>query len=78
MSNVLSEIYDGWKNLLFENPEVEAIATKRIAICAGDDDNNIKKCEFFTLLKTCEKCGCFMPAKARSPESGCPMNFWPR
>jgi hypothetical protein len=76
MSSVFREIIEGWTNLIFENPIVEEIAKKRIAICAGDDDNDIKKCAFFTGFKTCEKCGCYMPAKVRSLQSDCPEKYW--
>lgn len=69
MSNILLEIYDGWKNYVFENPIVEAEAKKRIALCVD--------CEHFkTSNKTCMKCGCFMVAKTRSPRSSCPVGKW--
>lgn len=66
--SVLAEIYDGWKNYVFPSPEVEEIAKKRIEICVS--------CEFFTERKTCQKCGCFMPAKTRSVKSSCPIKKW--
>jgi len=59
----LQEIYEGWKNYIFENPEVEKIAKERIAICVG--------CEKLRTNNTCEICGCFMPAKCRSLMSHC-------
>lgn len=66
--SILKEIYDGWKNLAFPNDEVEKMAKERIEVCA--------ECEFLTQRKTCEKCGCYMPAKTRSPRSKCPKNKW--
>jgi len=70
--SVLEEIYTGWKNFVFENEAVEEIAKKRIIICVD--------CEFFTVLKTCTKCGCYMPFKTRSPLSSCalpePLKKW--
>jgi len=66
--SILKEIYDGWKNFIFENKEVEALAKERMEICVD--------CQFFRTNKTCEKCGCYMPAKTRSPHSKCPENFW--
>ena len=78
MNGVLGEIYDGWKNLIFENEQAEAIAKERIKICAGCEEEQIKKCEFFTDGKTCSICHCYMPAKARSmkPQTVCPEKKW--
>jgi len=66
--SILSEIYEGWKNYLFENPEVEEEAKNRMKICV--------ECEKFRTNQTCEMCGCFMPAKVRSKQSHCPENKW--
>lgn len=68
--SILSEIYDGWKNYIFENSKVEQEAKNRIAICVKND------CRKFTRLKTCAVCGCYMPAKARSKKSHCPLKKW--
>jgi len=68
--SVLNEIYDGWKNYIFENPDVEVEAKRRIAICVSNE------CGKFTGLKTCELCGCFMPAKVRSLKSSCAIKKW--
>lgn len=64
----LQEIYEGWKNYLFENPKVEKIAKKRIEICVN--------CEKFKTNHCCDICGCFMPAKTRSMSSKCPLSKW--
>ena len=69
MGNILEEIFVGWKNLVFEDADVEAEARKRIEICV--DCNHFNK-----VRKSCEKCGCYMPAKTRSPRSGCPIGKW--
>ena len=66
----LSEIYEGWKNLTFPNPEIEKLAKKRIAICVKND------CEKFLKNKSCALCGCYMPAKTRSIKSHCKINKW--
>lgn len=68
MNSVLSEIYEGWKNYIFENPEVEVEAKRRMAICVD--------CSKFRSTKTCSMCGCFMPAKVRSLKSVCPDKKW--
>jgi hypothetical protein len=66
----LSEIYEGWKNLTFPDPEIEKLAKKRIRICVRN------KCDHFTDLKICNLCGCYMPAKVRSPHSKCNEGWW--
>lgn len=41
----------------------------RMSIC--------EKCEFFNAyLKTCRKCGCYMPAKTILKNSTCPLSKW--
>ena len=70
MSNILEEIFIGWKNLAFPNPEIETLAKQRIAICASN------QCKKFRLNKTCAICGCYMPAKVRSPKSRCWLHKW--
>lgn len=64
----LSEIISGWKNYAFPNHKIEKIAKKRIAICLECDD--LKK------NNSCALCGCYMPAKVRSPKSKCDAKKW--
>ena len=64
----LSEIFAGWKNYTFQNPTVEAEAIKRIEICV--DCDKLKKNNY------CQLCGCYMPAKVRSPKSHCRLKKW--
>jgi hypothetical protein len=66
----LSEIYNGWKNYVFPNPQVEELAKKRIEICVKND------CGKFTHTNTCKLCGCYMPAKVRSIKSTCVLKKW--
>ena len=66
----LSEIYEGWKNLTFPNPKVEEIAKKRMAICVEN------KCKKLNARNYCMVCGCYMPAKVRSPKSRCALKIW--
>ncbi len=63
-----SEIYAGWKNLAFQNSKVEDEAKKRIEICI--DCDKLKKNNY------CQLCGCYMPAKVRSPKSHCRLKKW--
>lgn len=68
--NKLTEIYDGWKNLVFQNPEFEIIAKERMEICVKN------KCKKYKHNNFCTECGCFMPAKVRNPKSKCNLGFW--
>ena len=82
---ILSNIIAGWSNLVFTDPQVEALAIQRAAICA--------KCPFAEILnglhtivvdkKTtqvrglkCGKCGCPLSAKVRAPQDACPIGKW--
>ena len=64
----LKEIYSGWKNYVFANPDVEELAKNRMEICVD--------CEFLSSRSYCALCGCFMPAKVRSPKSKCRAKKW--
>lgn len=67
----LKEIFEGWKNYIFENPEVEEEAKRRITIC------HTNRCgKYSEKYGTCVVCGCFMPAKVRSPKSICLLAKW--
>lgn len=67
----LGEIFEGWKNLIFEDPEVEKVAIPRLEICA--------KCPIRT-NGICDSskggCGCVTTAKARCLTCKCPKNKW--
>ena len=82
---ILSNIVAGWSNLVFTDPEVEALAIQRAVICA--------ECPFAEVLnglhtmvvdkKTtqvrglkCGKCGCPLSAKVRAPHDHCPDGRW--
>ena len=65
--NKLKEIYQGWKNLVWKDPEIEKIAKERALICA--------RCPF-NVDNKCNKCGCYLPAKTRSINSKCPDGKW--
>jgi hypothetical protein len=64
----LSEIYDGWKNYVFQDPQIEELAKKRIAICI--------ECKKLNARNFCMICGCYMPAKTRSKKNKCKLNKW--
>ena len=67
----LSEIIEGWRNLMFPpDPKIEELAIKRIIICISND------CKKFRKNKTCAMCGCYMPAKVSSRRTKCYMGLW--
>ena len=63
----MSEILDGWKNVVFPNEHVEQIAKARAGICSGWE---------FNVKSRCTKCGCPLVAKTRSMQSHCPIKKW--
>lgn len=67
----LGEIYQGYKNLIFENKEIEKIAIPRLKIC--------EECPIRTGM-ICDKskggCGCNTAAKVRCLTCKCPKNKW--
>ena len=67
MSKLL-EIFEGWKNYTFPNPIIEKEAIKRMKICINCDKLKKNNC--------CQLCGCYMPAKVRSPKSHCRLKKW--
>lgn len=74
----LASIIDGWKNVIFQNEEVEKIAIKRLEICVGSETK--ERCQFFTtkFYDHCRICGCPIDAKVRSMTSTnkCPIGKW--
>lgn len=62
-----NEIFQGFKNLIFPKQEIEVLAEARLRICFNCPDR---------LENKCGKCGCFLAAKTRSPQSKCPLNRW--
>ena len=68
---LVNEIINGWKNFAFPNKKIEELAIKRLLICT---DKN--KCKAMKPNKGCGICGCYIPAKVRSPKSHCPKKLW--
>lgn len=67
----LGEIFEGWKNLIFEDPEVEKVALPRLEICAKCPIRTNGICD-----STKGGCGCVTTAKARCLTCKCPKNKW--
>lgn len=63
----LKQIIQGWKNLVFKDPEIEKLALKRAEICSTCKNNN---------ASICIECGCPLAAKTRSPKETCPIQLW--
>lgn len=74
----LSEIVEGYKNLVFENPEVEALAEQRLNECLTCDERSDKENspEHIGSLAYCKNCGCNLMAKTRSTKASCPLKKW--
>ena len=62
LADKVKSIALGWSNIVWPNPEIEKMAYKRIEVCATCDEN---------VKNLCTDCGCWIPAKARSPEETC-------
>lgn len=86
---MLNEIIEGWKNVAFQNQQVDEIAVERAKICSGCDAPVLLPKFVFNILKKkledtgmqeykCSDCGCPLAAKCRSLSSQCPRNKWPK
>lgn len=74
----------GWKNYVFENPEIEAMAKQRAEICAGCDhanegwiakplpDGKLQEIEGMI----CDLCDCPLSTMLRSQDEKCKKNKW--
>jgi hypothetical protein len=71
LKDKISEISEGWKNLVFEDKLVEAEAKRRAEICGG-----CPKFEKKLGVPVCGACGCALAAKTRSMSSECPEDKW--
>lgn len=67
----LGDIFQGWKNLVFEDKNIERIAIPRISICSTCLTRTDGWCD-----KQKGGCGCFIEAKARCIECKCPKGLW--
>jgi hypothetical protein len=80
MSSTLKKIFLGYKNLLFENAEIEAMAEKRLEHCENCEE--LDKYEFNIYgnknikFLFCGMCNCYVPSILRSPPKDCPKGKW--
>ncbi len=68
----IKAILNGFKNLVWKTPEIEAIAMARAIVCS--------KCPSYqdSPVAHCKACGCFLPAKVRSVKGNnfCKLGKW--
>lgn len=89
MLHKLKEIKEGWKNVLFSDPKIEAIAVQRAELCAECPHSKMMEHSFMKFIETsktiqmqnvmlykCDQCGCPLSAKTRSLFSECPIKKW--
>lgn len=72
MKNKLTEIIEGWKNVVFTDAEIELLSDERMKICNGCPHKEINLLN----IDICGLCHCPLIAKTRSPESKCPESKW--
>lgn len=75
LEQITQEIYPGWKNLVFRDPEIEKIALRRIEVCHGCEKLN-RAVWHKKYGRKCGVCGCPVEAKVRSMSSKCPIDKW--
>ena len=71
----VKNILEGWKNLIWANPQVEEIAKTRLKEC-GECPKRSNYPQEVGLNSTCLMCGCVIDAKVRSMKSECPLKKW--
>lgn len=68
---ILKEIWNGWKNVFFENEASEKLANDRIKIC-----NTCSTKGKFVCKKSKGGCGCPIVSLIRSIDSKCKKGKW--
>lgn len=71
----IGEILEGWKNLVWENAEVEALAKDRMKVC-GECNSRSNYPQEVSMMSRCNACGCVIEAKTRCTKCTCPLNKW--
>ena len=67
----IKNIWNGWKNVIITDENIEAAAEVRLLICNGCD----KKTSMIT-VDVCGLCHCPLIAKTRSKNERCPLGKW--
>ena len=63
----MNNIATGWKNVVFKDEDIEAMASERMKVC-----NDCR----FNKYNACTKCGCPLISATRSPDHECPLGKW--
>ena len=75
LTEKFKDIINGWANyLIFNTPEIQKVALKRLEKCLDCDANTTPK--QIGLASRCKDCGCVLEAKVRNETSECPRNKW--
>ncbi len=69
--NQLGDIFEGWRNLVFKDIDVEKIAIPRMGVCSTCDIRTDGKCD-----KLKGGCGCTIKSKTRCVKCKCPLDKW--
>lgn len=84
----LLHIAEGWVNLYAPTPFIRHAAQERLSICESCEEKQPNPPLIAGLLRhtvpsdrqiyayACRACGCFLAAKAHSPEAKCPLGKW--
>jgi len=81
----LHNILNGWTNLAFPDPKVEALATKRASICAQCPAATFSGTAYAVVVDnktsmirgmSCSDCGCPLSTKVRAVDDSCPRQKW--
>jgi hypothetical protein len=72
----IANIFNGYKNLLFKEEEVEATAKVRLDICIQCTNVALFAIVNGVGFRYCNKCKCPLSAKIRSVNEQCPDNKW--
>ena len=59
-----------------ELPKVAGYSLEEIYNKIEERKSICGSCEHLTIMRTCEKCGCFMPVKILIPFINCPIGKW--
>ncbi len=78
----ITDIVEGWTNVVFKNPEIEKEALRKAKICDGceySSDGTILDFEGDQVVEAkgyCKDCYCPFVALLRSPNKKCNQNKW--
>lgn len=71
--SILRNMFEGYKNLLFEDAEIEKMAEQRLEVCEKCDKVNYLAGSFYL---HCKACICYLPAILRAPKKECKLGKW--